>query len=114
MTRHDDRIRLRQMLDHAGEAMALVQGRRLEDLARDRVLELALTRLVEIIGEAATRIGEETRQLFPAIPWPQIIGMRNRLIHGYDQVDLQVLWNTITEDLPPLVQALKELLKKLD
>lgn len=114
MTRHSDRIRLRQMLDHASEAIALIQGRRLEDLARDRVLELALTRLVEIIGEAAARTGEETRQLFPAIPWPQIIGMRNRLIHGYDQVDLQVLWNTITEDLPPLVQTLKESLNKLE
>jgi uncharacterized protein with HEPN domain len=68
---------------------------------------LALTRLVEIIGEAANRVSEKTRQKNPQIPWPQIIGMRNRLIHGYDVVDLDLLWDTITNDLPPLVKSLQ-------
>lgn len=111
MLKHDDRTGLRHMLDHAQEAMTMIHDRSREELNQDRMLELALVRLIEIIGEAASRVSDDTRERFSAIPWPQITGMRNRLIHGYDQVDLQVLWDTITDDLPPLVQELEKALK---
>lgn len=111
MSRHKDNIRLRHMLDHATEAMEMVQDQTYESLEEDRMLELALVRLIEIIGEAAARVSEDTRNRFNQIPWLQITGMRNRLIHGYDQVDLQVLWDTIMDDLPPLVRQLEEALK---
>lgn len=78
-------------------------------MAGNRVMQLALTQLVEIVGEAANRISQTTQQRHPEIPWVQIIGMRNRLIHGYDVIDLDVLWDTITDDLPPLITALEEL-----
>lgn len=110
MTQHDDVIRLRHMLDHAREAIALTQGRRREDLQADRVLQLALVRLVEIVGEAAGRVSEQGRQRYSSLPWPQVRGMRNRLIHGYDRVDLDVLWDTITDDLPVLVAELDRIL----
>ena len=81
-----------------------------EDLDGERVKQLALTRLVEIVGEAANRVSLARRERHPEIPWPQIIGMRNRLIHGYDVIDLDLLWHTIKTDLPPLVSSLKKIL----
>ncbi len=83
-----------------------------EDLGRDRVRQLALTRLVEIIGEAANRVSEDARRDAPKIPWPQIIGMRNRLIHGYDVIDDDLLRDTIANDLPPLIAALQNVLEE--
>lgn len=113
MSKHDDRTRLRHMLDHAQEAISMIQGSSREDLEQNRMLELALVRLIEIIGEAAARTSEDTRERLPEIPWPQITGMRNRLIHGYDEVDIQILWDTIVDDLPPLVSQLKKALKTI-
>ena len=97
------------MLDHVMDAMAMVQGKKRSDLNNDRMMELSLVRLVEIIGEAAARVGTNSREKYPSIPWLQIVGMRNRLIHGYDAVDLDVLWDTITDDLPPLIDELKKI-----
>jgi uncharacterized protein with HEPN domain len=66
-----------------------------------------LTRLVEIIGEAASRVDAEERGRYKGIPWSQIVGMRNRLIHGYDSVDLDILWEVVSRDLPLLVENLE-------
>jgi uncharacterized protein with HEPN domain len=95
------------MLDHAREAMALVQGKTRADLDADRLLNLASVRLLEIIGEAANRIPEEEQARHAEIPWPQIVSLRNRLIHGYDSVDFDILWQIATEDLPPLIASLE-------
>jgi len=111
MTQHDDVIRLRHMLDHALEAVEMARGRQREDLERDRMLQLALVWLVEVVGEAAVRVRPETQKRFPSIPWRQVDGMRNRLIHGYDKVDLAILWDTTQDDLPVLILQLREALK---
>jgi uncharacterized protein with HEPN domain len=110
MTQHDDKIKLQHMLDHAKESVTLVRGKEKSDLQKNRLLELAATRLVEIVGEAASKISPENQAKYPSIPWSQIIGMRNRLIHGYDAVDLDVLWDTIEVDLPPLIAELGKIL----
>jgi len=110
MTQHNDMIRLQHMLDHAKEAIELIAGKDKAELQRDRVLELALIRLIEIVGEACAKVISSTQLKYPSIPWPQIIGMRNRLIHGYDSVDLDVLWDTIEVDLPPLVDVLDKII----
>jgi uncharacterized protein with HEPN domain len=110
MTRHDDITRLHHMLDYASEAVGMVRGKERDDLKRDRMLQLALVRLVEIVGEAATQVSEEGQQRHPSIPWPQVRGMRNRLVHGYDKIDLDVLWDTIEYDLPPLIAELRRIL----
>jgi len=107
MSRHEDIIRLRHMLDHAKEAAELIGARKREDLESDRVLSLALVRLLEIMGEAAGRIPDRLRARHPDIPWSQIIGLRNRLIHGYDAVDMDILWQILTDDVPPLIEALR-------
>lgn len=109
MSRHDDRISMRQMLDHAREAAEIARARSRKDLDDDRILNLALTRLIEIIGEAANRVSDETRRAHPDVPWPQIIGMRNRVIHAYDQVDLDILWNVVELDLPALIDQLDQI-----
>jgi uncharacterized protein with HEPN domain len=100
------------MLDHALEAVAMIGGREREDLRLERMLELALVRLVEIVGEAAARVSPDGQAEYPSIPWRQIIGMRKRLVHGYESVDLDVLWDTIEDDLPPLIDELERILGK--
>ena len=107
MSRHSDLIRLRHMLDHACEAVALVQGKTRKDLANTRLLQLGLVRLVEIIGEAAGRVSKDMQAKHASIPWEDVVGMRNKLVHGYDQVDLGILWDTATDDLPQLIQELE-------
>jgi uncharacterized protein with HEPN domain len=111
MTHHDDEIRLRHMLDHAREVCGLVKGKNRSDLKKDRILELALVRLIEVVGEAAARVSPEGCRKYSRVPWSEITGMRNRLVHGYDQVDLDVLWDTIEHDLPPLVAELERILE---
>lgn len=98
------------MRDHAAEAVALVDHRKRRDLDTDRVLMHALTRLVEIVGEAASRVPKDVQTKHHVVPWPDVIGMRNRLIHGYDQVDLDVLWATLDDDLPTLIGQLDRIL----
>jgi uncharacterized protein with HEPN domain len=106
MSRRDPVISLRQMLDHAQEAVALVKGRSRSDLDSDRLLALALVRLLEIIGEAAGRVPAEEQLRRPGVPWPSIVGLRNRLVHGYDDIDHDVVWQILTTDLPLLVVEL--------
>jgi len=112
MTRHDDSVALQHMRDHAAEAVAAARGRSRQDLDDDRIFSLALIKLVEIIGEAAARVSMETRSLNSQIPWNQIIAARNRLVHGYDQVDLDILWKIVNVELPSLLQQLDGLLRK--
>jgi uncharacterized protein with HEPN domain len=104
-----DVLPLRQMLGYAREAVALAQGRQRADLENDRLLELALTRLLEIIGEAANRVPEETQEAHPEIAWGQIVSLRNRLIHGYDSIDFDILWAIVKEDLPELIENLEKI-----
>ncbi len=99
------------MLDAARTALRLSQGRTRSDLDEDEGLILSLTKAVEMIGEAARHVSEPTREQTPAIPWPQIIAMRNRLVHVYFDIDPEVLWQTVCRDLPSLVAQLEPLLR---
>ena len=112
MTRRDDPTRLRHMLDHAIEAVELIRGHTRRALDTDRKLNLALVRLVEIIGEAASRVTNQERTRHQGIPWEDIIGMRNRVVHGYDEVDFDILWDVVELHLPPLILELQRALGK--
>jgi uncharacterized protein with HEPN domain len=105
----DDSIRLRHMLDAAREAVSFARSKNRRSLDRDRMLALALVKSIEIVGEAASKISKERREELPQIPWPSIINMRNRLIHAYSDIDLNVLWKTVLEDLPPLIAELEKI-----
>ena len=111
MSHREGRTRLRHMLDYSREAAALIAGRTRPDLDSDRQLNLALVRLLEIVGEAASRTTEQERLGCPTIPWSQIVGLRNRLIHGYDSVDFDVLWGIVTSDVPKLIAELEPILR---
>ena len=108
--RKDDRVRLQHMLDAANEALTFTKGRIRADLDNDRMLVLSLVRELEIIGEAASKVSQETRSQTSAVPWQDIIGMRNRLIHAYFDVDLDTVWSTVTKDLPFLKAELEKIL----
>jgi len=110
MSRHNPLARLLHMRDFARKALQLTQGKNQTDLENDEVLQLALTRLAELIGEAASHVPLETQAQYPEIPWPKMVSMRNRLIHGYDFVDLDILWDTLRVNLPALLAQLETIL----
>ena len=110
MTLRDDVGRMRDMLEYTREAVEICRGLSRTDLDRDRKLNLALVRLLTIIGEAASRISHEKRAETPEISWSHVIGMRNRLIHAYEEVDLDVVWDVVRDDLPSLITALERVL----
>jgi uncharacterized protein with HEPN domain len=97
------------MLDAAKEAVDLSSGKSRYDIENERVLNLSLVRLIEVVGEAANRVSTEGRDKYTDIPWPQIIGMRNRLVHGYDSIDFDILYQTVVEDLPLLIAELEKI-----
>jgi uncharacterized protein with HEPN domain len=105
--RRDDRIRLQHMLDSAREALSFTNGLNRADLDANRMLALSLVKCIEIVGEAAARVSQETRQQVPQIPWQDIVGMRNRLIHAYFDIDLDRVWDTVVADLPALIVLLE-------
>lgn len=109
MQKKDDSIRLRHMLDAGIEAVSFARNKSRRSLQTDRKLTLAMVKSIEIVGEAAAQTTKEGREKYPQIPWSNIISMRNRLIHAYSDIDLDILWKTVTEDLPPLIAELEKI-----
>jgi len=107
---NDDRIRMRHMLDSAQEAQSYVAEKKRSDLAHDRMLVHSLVRCIEIVGEAAAKVSTSGRSETPLIPWSDIVAMRNRLIHAYFDINLDLVWDTVVDDFPPLVVALERVL----
>jgi uncharacterized protein with HEPN domain len=107
----EDEIRLRHMLDAAREAIIFARNETRASLNKDRKLEFALVKAIEIVGEAAAKVTAECRNDSSQIPWSNIIGMRNRLIHAYFDINLDILWKTVTEDLPPLIAELENIVE---
>lgn len=108
MSRIDDLTRLRHMLEAAQTALQLITGETRASLESDIKLTLALTRLLEIIGEAGVNVSEAKQAELTEIEWNKIRGMRNRIVHAYFEVDLDVVWNTVVLSLPPLVEVLEK------
>lgn len=106
MTPPDDLVRLRHLRDAAQKAIDYSTGKTRQSLAEDELLRLALTKLVEIVGEAAKQISGPTRAAHPEVPWAAAARMRDRLIHHYFDIDLDILWATVTKDLPRLLEGL--------
>ncbi|MGH3635050.1 HepT-like ribonuclease domain-containing protein [Mycobacterium sp.] len=104
--RPDDQIRLRHLTEPASKAVGYCAGRQRADLDSDELLRLAVTKLVEIVGEAAKHISPELRAAAPDVPWAVAARMRDRLVHHYFDINLDILWRTVTEELPSLLETL--------
>ena len=107
-----DVIRLQHMREAANKAISFASGKTRADLDDDEKLVLSLVKCIEIIGEAASKISKECETECSNIPWADIIGMRNRLIHAYFDINLNIVWKTVTEELGPLVYELDQALRK--
>lgn len=105
--RPDDRIWLQHMLDAAEQARAFIRNKRRYDLDHDLQLVWAPVKAIEIIGEAAYQVDGATKAQLTEIPWEKITGMRHRLVYAYFDIDLDILWKTVQDGLPPLITALK-------
>ena len=101
------------MLEYVGEAVSILDGRSFAQLSSDRTAQLALARCLEIFGEAMNRIPAHVRESYPDLPWKEAISTRNRLIHGYDVVRLDILHEIVSEELPPLIPRLREIVEGL-
>ena len=105
-----DEVRLRHMLDASRKAVEFTDDRTRTDLDTDEMLALAVVRLVEIVGEAAKSVSVATRAQIPALPWRSVTGTRDHLVHGYHDVDLDIVWEIVRVDLPSLIQVLEAVL----
>ena len=106
--RESDIIRLRHILDASYKIINFADKRKRGELDKDEMLISALIRQIEIIGEAATKISNDVREQLPEIPWRSMIGMRNMLIHMYDDVNLDTVWYTIRFSIPKLIEDLEK------
>jgi uncharacterized protein with HEPN domain len=109
MTPPDDVTRLGHLREAAEKAVEFSRGKTRQDLRDDELLRLALTKLVEIVGEAAKQVSQTTREANPTVPWTAAARMRDRLVHHYFDIDTEVLWATVSADLPELLLVLPAL-----
>lgn len=109
MTQHNDSLYLLHMLESAQKALAFVQGKTRDDYDDNEVLRLALLHLIQTVGEAARNISDAYQKQHPEIAWKPIMEIRHRIVHNYADVDDEVIWKTVTDDLPPLVSSLEKL-----
>ncbi len=105
-----DEVYLGHMLDTAREAVKKVTGKSEEDYDKDDNLRLALTHLIQVIGEAARRVSTDFQVAHPEIPWDDIIGMRHKVVHDYMGVDFDIVWQVVRVDLPGLIHELERAL----
>jgi len=114
MSKRDERITLRQIIEYIGHAQALCAGQTVQQIAADWRQGLAFERVMEVLGEAVKRLPEALRQRYPQVPWKLVVGMRDKISHGYDAVDYQTLWDAVQSDLPTLLATAKQMLRELE
>jgi len=110
MQNEQEIVRLRHMLDAAKKIVEYTDSIQRDDLDKDEKLALALVRLLEIVGEAAKAVSPDFRRKHPQIPWREIAGTRDRLIHGYYDIDFDIVWQIVSDDIPPLITAIEDIL----
>lgn len=103
----DDRIRAQHMLEAARDVVLIARGRRVDDLRADMPMRRAMVNAIQEIGEAAAKVWPTGRARMPGVPWGVVVGMRNRLVHGYDEVNYEMVWKVATEEVHPLIAMLE-------
>ncbi len=109
-----DLARLKHMLDSTQAILTFAKGKQRASLDKDLLFQSAVLRQLEIIGEAAGRISDKTKKKFSSIPWKELVGLRNRLIHAYFDVDHDVIWKTIRVYLPPFHELLQQVVANFE
>lgn len=109
MSQRDDRIYVGHMLDTANKAISFVENIEREDFDNNELLRLSLTHLLQVIGEAARRVSPDFRAQYPTIPLKAVVGMRSKVVHDYLDVDEDIVWNTVKNDLPFLILELEKI-----
>jgi len=109
-----DREYLLDILEAAKLAISYVGDKTKETFLKDTQCQDAVIRRLEVIGEAARRVSDKAVEAYANLPWREMIGMRNVMIHGYDDIDLVVVWKTVKDDIPGLAAALEKLLSEWD
>ncbi len=107
-----DQVRLKHILDALQEAVDYVMDVEWTEFAAKRPLQHSVVRCIEIVGEASSRLSKELRESNPQIPWVDMIGMRNRIVHAYYEIDIDIIWKTAKEDLPNLLPKIKAATQK--
>ena len=113
MSVHDPRVTLRQMQDAIRRLQTICEGKTMDQLRADWLATAALERFLEIVGEGVKRLPLDFRSRYPSVPWKEIAGTRDHLSHGYDDVDYQVLWDAVQQDLPVLLATIAQMLQEL-
>jgi uncharacterized protein with HEPN domain len=108
----EDKIRIEHMIEAAADIVDFISGKSRDDLDRERMLYLAVVRSIEVIGEAASKVSAETRQVSPQIPWRVIIAMRSRIVHAYHDINRSTVWRTAVEEVPKLLSELRALIRE--
>ena len=114
MSKHDPKVTLLQIVEHTGRIQELTAAYTLPELLKDWKLAAAFEREMQILGEAVKRLPNELTARYPKIPWKQIAGTRDRISHGYDETDYNILWDAAKNDVPPLVETVRQMLNDLD
>ncbi|HEY5236662.1 MAG TPA: DUF86 domain-containing protein [Rhabdochlamydiaceae bacterium] len=109
-----DLVRLKHMLDSAEAILIFLKGKKRTSLNTNRMLSSAVIREFEILGEAAGKVSKRTQKQFPKLPWKQLVGMRNRLIHAYFDVSYDIVWKTVKDHLPGFIRQLEDAVSKLE
>lgn len=112
--RERDLVKCEDMRLHAMRARQFLGSRSIEEFLADDLIQAAVLRSVEVIGEAARLVSDQTRQRAPGIPWSLIVGMRNILAHDYGVVNLDRVYTIVTEHVPALIQNLEPLIETLE
>jgi uncharacterized protein with HEPN domain len=110
MSQRDDRVYVGHMVDIVNKAIGFVQGVTRENFDNDELLRISLTHLLQVIGEAARRVSPDFRAAYPQIDWKAIVGMRSKVVHDYLNVDEDIVWDTVINELPSLVNKLERIL----
>lgn len=105
---------IEDIIDAITKATKFVEGVSYEEFTKDDKTIFAVIRAIEIIGETAKNIPEDTKKGYPEIPWKRMAGMRDKVIHGYFGVDIKVVWNTIKEEIPEVKSLFEKMLKDLE